>query len=66
VFGRTGIQFAIGKSSGSTFAKAIIGIGINDLVAVKFGNIEFAGANFFASFNNYRFKIIFDKCEGGK
>ena len=62
----TRIELAIRERTRTTFAKTIIRLGIQALIAVEKGNILLAVSDRFASFENNRFYAMFNERESRK
>ena len=60
------IEFAIGESTCTTFAEAVVGFGIQSLIAIEDSNVFLAVADGFATLVNDRFDAIFEQCESSE
>ena len=55
-----GEEFAVGKSTGSSFPETVVGFGIEPLVAVEQCDILFAFTHFFSALIDDRFDAMLD------
>lgn len=62
----TGEEFTVGEGTGSSFAEAVVRLGIQPLVSVQQCNIFFPFTYFLSSFVNDGFDAMFDEGEGSK
>ena len=60
------IEFAIGERACTTFAKAVVGFGIQSLIAIEDSNVFLAVADGFATLVNDRFDAMFEQREGSE
>ena len=62
----TRVEFAIGERACTTFAKTVVGFGIQSLIAIEDSNVLLAFANGFATLVNDRFDAMFEQRESSE
>ena len=61
-----GEQFAVREGAGTSFAEAVVGLGVESFVAVEQGDVFLALADLFPAFVDDGFDAMFHEREGGK
>ena len=60
------VELAVGESTCAAFAKAVVGLGVEPLVAVEYRNIFFALGYIFSSLVDDRFNAMLNESQGRK